>query len=38
MLLDALIIATPIVFVVLWLWPDSVPDDTYDNPDHWGDQ
>jgi hypothetical protein len=24
--------------MVLWLWPETEPDDTYDNPDHWGDQ
>jgi len=38
MLLDALILATPIVFALLWLWPEGEPDDTYQNPDHWGDQ
>ena len=38
MLLDALILATPIVFALLWLWPEEKPDDTYDNPNHWGDQ
>jgi hypothetical protein len=38
MLLDALILGIPFVLMVLWLWPETEPDDTYDNPDHWGDQ
>jgi hypothetical protein len=38
MLLDALILGVPFVLMVLWLWPEPEPDDTYQNPDHWGDQ
>jgi hypothetical protein len=27
-----------VIFALLWLWPEEEPDDTYQNPDHWGDQ
>ena len=38
MLLDALIFGIPMMLLILWLWPEEKPDDTYDNPNHWGDQ
>ena len=39
MLLDAIMLAAPVIFALLWLWPEEkAPDDPYDNPDHWGDQ
>jgi hypothetical protein len=37
-MLDALIFGIPMTLLILWLWPEGEPDDTYDNPDHWGDQ
>jgi hypothetical protein len=38
MLLDALILAAPVIFALLWLWPEEDPKDPYDDPKNWGDQ